>query len=165
MTVIDKLIFNVSRIGEIPRGKRINTSKEFITVEEDSMIQGIKRWIQADSRDKTIAYIVKEVQTAVLIVSLTSESQFLFANTNDKEFVATHMSVTYNKRIETLKKFRQALEGSVIGIENICHTYEQDSVVSGNLIPLITEISVCVTEINKLLDVLHENDDYIDPRK
>lgn len=143
MNPLDKVLFNLHTLASVPKGGRISTCKEFIVIEEIAFMQGYWRWLNAESRDRAIVVICREVRTSIMFAQYISESFHLFSD-NPQRIV----------RVAELEKIKDALAGASIGISNICYTYDED--VSGNLTPLVDEIANCVGSIRALMIELGE---------
>jgi hypothetical protein len=141
MELLDKLLFNLQTLSTVPKGKRISVCKEFLVIEDDSILQGAWRWKNGDSRDKAVAYICREIRTVILLASYIAESYHLY----DPE------SPQYFARADELRRVRVALDHASGGIDNLCITYNSDANVVGNLVPLCKEISNCTGMIAQLL--------------
>ncbi len=140
MNVLDKLLFNLNTIAGVPRGCRIDTTKEFIVIEEDSMMQGLWRKMNADSRQKTIGRISREVRSTIMFATYILDCYAFYVDTAPQ---------LRTQRIIELKKIRIALIKVNKGIENICQTYDAD--VAGHLGPVSTEARECVKQIEDML--------------
>ncbi len=139
MNVLDKLVFNLQTIATIPKGRRIGTAKEFLIVEGESPMASFWRWKNAESRDKAVTAICKEVRTTIAFAEYILEIMHIIPQLPGGEYV----SETYKKHSADVKKIYEALLGAVIGINNLCSTYDADADVSGHLHPLISEIYKC----------------------
>lgn len=159
MNILDKLLFNLHTISNIPTGKRISTAKEFIVIDEDSMLQGFWRWRAADSRDKAVRTVCNEIRTVIILSKYIMESVHLFIENESEQMnqsfeIMVNLAPKMNKREERLsdlKKIRLSLMNCNPGIDNLSRTYENDADVLGHLKPLIGEINECVSEITKTL--------------
>lgn len=163
MNVLEKLLYNLQTIASIPKGKRISTAKEFIVIDEDSMLQGYWRWARVDSRDKAVQSICREVRTTIAIAHYIMESQHLFLENSASKDDNCDIAITINgpatkrdERISDLKKIRAGLLEANYGIDNLCQTYEDDANVGGCLKPLLGEINDCSTQITQLLREIGE---------
>ncbi len=125
-----RLIHNLTTISLIPRGGRISTSKEFIVIEEDAMLQGWWRRVNAESRTRAVDVVVRDVTTATTIVDLMCE--IVLCNSPRK-----------NEYMKLLSKFADVMAAAVHGIVNLCATYAADADVSGHLAPMITDLNRC----------------------
>jgi hypothetical protein len=140
MNVIDQLIFNVQTLGQIPKNKRINTTKEFIYIEEDAVLQGVNRWYCGASRDKSVTFIIKEISLLIEVSKLISASSYLVIQDvifNDIRSV----------HINRLKQIRDCLTAATTGLTNLSYTYD-DPNVTAKLQFIINEISEHLVTLN-----------------
>jgi hypothetical protein len=158
MNVLDKLLFNLQTIANIPHGRRISTSKEFIVIEPDSVMQGYWRWQRSESRDKAVLAVCREVRTTITIAGYIAESHYFYA---DPERELTFDTIIAHsdgraKRVAEMKKIRLSLLAASDGVGALCITYQGDADVSGHLHPLSGEIVDCVARLTTLLIELGE---------
>ncbi len=118
METIDELLFNLRVLGQVSRNKRINTTKQFIYIEEDSIAQGVYRWKDGASRDGCAERISKEIKTLITISCLLCEVV---------EFYGYE-----DPRMETLATIKQVLNACIGGISCLCITYN-DTNFTGKL--------------------------------
>lgn len=130
---IDKLIFNLQTVSKIQKGDRISTTKEFITIDTMSMLQGARRWWVDDSRDKAVIAICREVRMILEISQLLLDNKYLLQSPEN-------YTPSREKIITMIKKIHCALSSAVVGITNLCETYDVDANVLAYLKPLIVEI-------------------------
>ena len=124
MNIIDQLMFNLKTLSTVPRGRRINTNKEFIYLEDESSLQGVNRWLDGSSRDKMATFIVKEVRTLIEISKWICESIYL--SSSSKLFCEE----SRQERIQLLTNIQRVLEGTLVGIDNLCTTYDDVNVIA-----------------------------------
>ena len=156
MDVLNALLFNIQTIASIPKGKRISTAKEFIILDEESIIQGLWRWRYNDSRDKAVLLICREVRIVIEISNRIMDSRGLYnvdvaPEPNNDDIIVIAKKSTRSIRVEELKKIRNYLHACVVGINNLCETYDTDANVTGHLAPLVVEIDVHVASVSELL--------------
>lgn len=138
MEVSDKLLVDLETIASIPRGRRINTSKEFINIESEALTTSVWRAINHDSRDRTVAVVCSRIQLAIFITELLIEG---------------------GTRTLLLKRLHIALYNCMDGVNNLCDTYLNDVNVVANLRPLIDQIRSQVSCIGDFLETLGEHSD------
>lgn len=74
MDFLTKNLYNLHAIGEIPRGQKINTRGECLSVEKESSFQWVKRL--ADGRSKVFRDINRYVLTVIEISNRIMESKY-----------------------------------------------------------------------------------------
>lgn len=141
MNAVEKVLYNVGTISLIPRGARIGTTKEFIVIEAASPLQGVWRWHNADSRDRAITTVCREIRMLIAITGLMLDSKHLAGAPGDSR----------DRCVNELKKIHKLLLGAITGINNLCETYADDADVAGHLKPLMPEIADCSTAITLAL--------------
>ena len=154
MDILNNLLFNIQTIASIPKGKKISTAKEFIVIDEESVVQGLWRRRYNDSRYKAVSLICREVHIVIEISTRIMDSRSLYNIEVIKEPIDDLLLVqksTRLLRIKELKKIRNSLRACVYGIDNLCETYNADANVVGHLNPLVVEIEKHVTLITELL--------------
>jgi hypothetical protein len=152
MDILDKLLFNLQTVAAITKGCRISTSKEFISIEEDSALQGLWRWKQGDTRDKAVMCITKDVHIVIKLADLLIE----LVRLSDPD------SEPRKKYIYDLRHIYTALANSIVGLSNLCDTYGSDANVVGYIHPLTISINAMV---DRLMDFLVELGVYEDVPK
>jgi len=152
MNTLDRLLFDLQTLSDIPRGRRISTAKEFIIIEDASLMQGLWRRVSAESRDKAVVTICREVRSTIFIAQLIMES-YLVHRDEDNQFMDLSTAGENNRRtrLKELKKINAGLIGANRGINTLCETYDSDADVSGRLVPLIGNIAECCKHISELL--------------
>lgn len=134
MDPLGKLLFNMKALGEIRPGYRINTTREYIAADGESLIQGVWRTMAGDSRDKTAQVICRDVRLLIYIAGLLAELQ-------------------KNGVRDTRPQLEGIVEGlscAERGVHNVINTYVGDNDVSAALQPLLAEIKDCRAEMLKL---------------
>lgn len=137
MNVLDKLLFNLSTISNIPPGRRISTAKEFIVIDEESALQPVLRWMAADSRLKAAAAINSCVMTVIYISNLMMES--------------TKIDTDKSAQLALIKRIGVALADAGSGVENLQQTYSADANMLAHLAPISEAITQQVILINRML--------------
>lgn len=161
-TVIDKHLFDLQTIANIPKGKRISTSDEFINIEEESAFQPVFRTLKGESRRKAVGCVIDVIDDVVEYADILMESRYL-----DKydHFVVdaiddrSSFNDGRNIRILYLKKIKNSLSEANEGIDNLCETYSNDANVIAKLMPVIANINNQVSKLVKILIDLNENSD------
>jgi hypothetical protein len=162
MNPIEKLLFDLQTIGSIPKGRRITTAKEFINIEDESMLQPLWRTIARDSRDKSIEVVQKTIELVICFSDLMLESKYLYMEygisienmTESCDIVfggAAPLQTERDKRIKKIKEIVALLDNARPGIENLCETYVDDANSVASLQPLMGKIDDHVNKISRVL--------------
>lgn len=143
MDMIDQLIFNIQTLSNLPKNKRINSTKEFLYVEEDSVLQGVNRWYCGESRDRSIQYIIREINLLIEMSKFMMESIYInppYGGLNEM----------YQYRISQLQRIYDVLTGAIHGTTNLIYTYD-DTNVTAKLQYIQNVISIHLEQINATL--------------
>lgn len=173
MNFLDKCLFNLSAIGEVPKGQKISTREEYLTAEKESVIpQWMKRF--ADGRLKVFRDINKYVSTAIEVSTRIMESkyfvnEYLYSdnaiadpmqndnNASKKRGGAENKSVNHDilrvraVRIDELKRSYSGLLDARRGIVGQQETYKGDTDAAAAIRDLTTKIDSHCVEIKKFL--------------
>lgn len=150
MDFLEKCLFNLTAIGEIPRGKKISTYGECIQPETGSYLpESIQRLSHADSRAKVLRTIRFHVMTVIEISLRIMESKYLQRPQN--------VDVTiYVKRITELKNIYHALREAKRGICGQIDAYPGDADVKIQITDLTAEIDKHMIALNICLEEIGE---------
>jgi len=154
MESLEKLLFEAKTIANIPKGARINTSGEFINIEQNMVGQSIWRAINRDSRERAVTAVCGTLNMLISYSELLLESRFLLKS---DDFV----QLEREKRILTIKKIHIGLAEACNGIDSLCETYASDTNVIAKLKPLQVSVDAHVSKLSKFLMTVGE---YTDPR-
>ena len=138
-----ELIVHLNTIADIPKGKRLDTSQKFITVDDSHFIQPFMRACRGNSRSCSVDKIIAIIDNAIMYANIAIESRFLQKKGPDQEV-----------RIEKLNNLISKLLNTIGGISNLCETYNTDANVTGRLLPKIEVIEECVRAVNQKMKEL-----------
>lgn len=155
MNSVDEIIHNLRTIGGLSAGDRISTAKRFITVDNRSA-QFLWRTVSADSRDKSISAVCREIRMAITILGLITESVELHKPADDPaeppdEIVLIRADSPQSTRVNQLRELYAALSLSQSGVSALCATYMDDADACGALMPLHTEIAAALSSALTLM--------------
>lgn len=150
MDFLDKCLFNLTSIGEIPKGKKISTHGECIQAESGSYLpESIQRMSHADSRAKVLRTIRTHILTVIEISLRTMESVYIHHPHVDT-------AVLYAKRISELKNIYHALREAKRGVSGQLDAYPGDIDVRKQITELVAEIDKHMELLNARLAELGE---------
>jgi hypothetical protein len=150
MNAIDQLIFNVTTLGQVQKNKRINTTKEFIYIEEDAVMQGVSRWYCGASRQQSVTFILKEISLLIEVSKLISESFHIVVS----DVIYNNVRSMHSFR---LRQIRDCLSSAISGINNLSYTYN-DPNVTAKLQFIIGEIDEHLVVLNETIRGIEEVD-------
>ena len=136
MDALNRTLFNLKTIGGVTKGKKIGTTREYVVVEGDSILQGLFRWWASDGRDRAVEVVCREITNAAEFARLLSESKHISANADHAPSTET------NQRLTDLRAIAKRLTKCVDGINNLCETYEADANTVARLRSLLGQIEI-----------------------
>lgn len=149
MDATERMLFDLQTISRIPRGAKITTSRDFIGIEDETMLQPVYRAWRGENRLKAIHAIVQLVDNLILVSELLLESRFLHGGITTDSPTDEFLS-----RTDQLKRICSGLSAANVGIKNIMSTYAKDTNVIARLRPAVHAICVQVKKITDGLDQL-----------
>jgi hypothetical protein len=145
--LMDKIFVDLKILAKLPQNGKLNTIyNNQLYLENDSMFQGIYRFLKGDSRNKTIEKIEDLINTAKQIANslLQSSSMNIYEkNTSPSKFEISE----FNKNFQQLKSLSNELKNSQKGINNLRVTYQNDTYVVSKLEVILENIKRLVVEI------------------
>jgi hypothetical protein len=166
MDFLGKCLFNLHAIGEIPRGKKINTRGECLSVEKETFVP---QWAQrfADGRTKVFRDVGRYVSTVIEISERVMESKYLTAqgvitdinNDNNARAIDYNALAIRAARIEELQKIYYGLIEAKRGIAGQTDTYKDDTDVCAIILDLLTKIDQHTAKLKKFLQSMDQNID------
>ena len=152
--ILNKYLVDIATISRLQSGDRLNTTREFLTIDEPQILQCILRKYEGDTRDRTIAAVCRIITTVITFAELLIESRFLAHPDFYVEGAPVHEQHSdaeeVQARLMILVKIRNSIVGAKIGLRNLCVTYH-DPNVSGYINPLDERIDCCVCLINTVM--------------
>ncbi len=143
--LLTRTLMNLTTLGEIQRGTKLSTTKDFIVVTDQNMFSGISRMYANDSREKAVKTISREVYTAIALSVGIMESRHLIEGAR---------SELKKQRIDRLRDIRQALLLADKGIAVLCSTYIDDANTTIPLRDVSANIAAHFTILDQLLEIV-----------
>jgi len=131
---VDSTIANLKILGMLPKNSKLCVRKGNLSVDVPR-IQGVRRWINGDSRDSTLVHAKTTVNNsikiarAIMTCPITSMGEW------------------------TLQRIYEELDHAEIGLQNLKTTYVNDSMMVANLDVLIERLGAHREEIGAHLEV------------
>jgi len=138
---IDSTIAGLKVISMVPKNGKLSVKKGQICLESQLKAQGLRRWINGDSRDMTILHVKNTVSNAFKI------GRMLMSST--AESACSVMEETM--RIWTLEKISTELEKSEAGLLNLKTTYADDSLMLATIDVMVDRQRAHRSEISQFL--------------
>lgn len=144
-TLLTRTLMNLTTLGDIQRGTKLSTTKDFIVVSEQHVFSGITRWSANDSRERAVKTITREVCTAIALSIGIMESRYLIEGARAE---------LKKQRIDKLRDIRQALVLADKGIAVLCSTYIDDANTTIPLRDVSANIAAHFTMLDQLFELL-----------
>lgn len=165
MDFLSKCLFNLHAIGGVPKGQKINTRGDYLSIERDSYLQWVKRF--SDGRTKVFRDINRYVSTAIEISTRIMESKYFvndhlyaYENNNNVQKGIDHSALRIrSERILELGKIRLALEEARRGVVGQQETYKDDTDIQALTTDLIKRIDDHIGDIKIFLRGIGEKID------
>ena len=134
---IDTTIAALKIIGMVPKSGKLCVRKGQLSLDVPDHAQGVRRWVQGDSRDVTLMHARNTINSAVKI------SKALIANRCVSEGAELARW--------TLTRLVSEMEQCDVGLQNLKTTYATDSAMVANLDVLSDRLRAHRTEVAKFL--------------
>lgn len=148
---MNNIFVNLKIISKVkPNDKIYLNNDNFISIEYDSFLQGILRYIFKNSRSKNINNLNNFYCVVYSYIDELLNSKYL---TNNKE--CDHQNENYINALNSLKEINTYIKSSINGLENLKETYINDIVTISKLDIIISKIETYVNRIDTKLDLLN----------
>jgi len=143
---IDNNILNLKIISQIKQYDKLNTKDELVKINSPSILNGISRWYNNESRNITIEKLNN-------ILNQTFEiTEYLLKNNDNKEINNYEKNLEENNS-QVFQKFIIEMTNSVNGLENLKKTYSDDILISSQLDLLINKLNTRIEKMTKLFKI------------
>ena len=140
----DNLLINLKIMSKIQKNGRIARSYDgIISLETDTYIQPIRRFLCSDSRKQAIFEINSIVNESVATLNVILNSKFM-----NKNFC---QSDEYLKNCENIHLLISEMEQARNGIENLKFTYQNDHNTASQLDIIILKINTTIKDVSQKL--------------
>lgn len=151
----DKLLVNLKILSKVPKMGRLSRSVDgIISLESESFYLPVKRYLSSDSRKQTMYEINNIVNDAIQLLENIYESKYMHQNHCKSE--------EYKKNCDLLELVNNSLQSSVVGLENLKVTYQDDPNIVSQIDIVILKIQTCNKEV---LSKLHDYKKYLNENK
>ena len=145
--MIQNILINLNILSKIKPYDKIYINKDnLITIEYNSIFQGVFRFLYNNSREKNLTNLINFYQSVYQITDELLNSQFLNKNV---EFYIKEDNDDFIKVFTNLIKINKYLESSLTGINNLKKTYNSDVLTDSKLDILINNTEQYITKISK----------------
>ena len=144
---VETLLQNLKIIGKIQENSKIKIVQNGV-LEIDTSI-GLMRYINNDSRLKTISEIKDIIETAIETSKDIVNSKYFELYYNNPDNVTRLINNEFSKKHELLQIIYTELKNSLNGLHNLKGTYSEDMTIISKIEILIKKIENFTLELEK----------------
>ena len=149
--IIEKNLVQLKIIGKIPEDGKISTSNG-VSLEKESMFQGIWRTLRSDSRHESIRMVKDIIFDTIDITNNMIQSRFLnIYSTRDVEDITHFEREEFDKIFLLLKQYSQELKNVIVGLRHLQETYLEDADISSKIEVYLDHIRYQIVQIEQKL--------------
>ena len=146
---MNNTLVNLSIISKIkPNDKIYMNNDNFISIEYQSFLQGIMRFVFKNSRGKNINNLNNFYSVVYTYIDELLNSKYLSLDVKQCDHQDENYTSTYN----SLKEINQYIKASINGLENLKKTYSRDIVTISKIDIIISKIQSYIKKIEKKID-------------
>ncbi|QJX71395.1 hypothetical protein F-S17_0131 [Faustovirus] len=170
ISLIERIIYELTTISSIPKGGKISTQDEYINIITDTnTITNLTRTITGDSRKRTLSVVSSIITTAIELTDWIMRSKYLdpiyeigvrFSEgiTEDEKRKSIDVIRLERDRVfSILRKLYTAINNSIGGLTNLSITYAGDSTTIAHIKHLVEITTSQVSKIVKFAPNLAKN--------
>ena len=160
----DNILINLSIISKIELDNKIFMGSEgYLTIENNTIFQGITRFIFRNSRTKTISNlnsfynsVFSYIDNVLPVINQFRDNKTKNANVKENPFDLPGKnqfdSVAYRDKECGLKTLLIYLRKSISGLENLRETYSADIVMTSKLDIILDNVRLYVNKLEKKIN-------------
>tara|TARA_B100000123_G_C25731322_1_gene429436 strand:+ start:1311 stop:1781 length:471 start_codon:yes stop_codon:yes gene_type:complete len=142
---IENNILNLKIISKISEGDKLSTSENIIKIDPPSILQGVNRWINSEGRGVTLKRLEEIVNDTLSITEKLLESE-----RNKKEDLDKALD---ENNSQIFQKFIIEMTNSLLGLENLKKTYNEDIMITSQIDLLLKKITTRIDKMTKLFQI------------
>lgn len=157
--MLQNILINLNILSKIKPYDKIYINKDnLITIETNTILQGLIRFIYNNGREKNINNLNTFYSDVFNLIDDILNSHYLHITTNNIDIENDDFI-----RISTnLSKINFYLKSSLSGLNNLRKTYHDDIVSDSKLEIIINNIEIYLTKIKKKIDLIDLNNNTIE---
>ena len=172
---MQNILINLNIISKIkPNDKIYMNTDNFMSIEHDSVFQGLCRFLFNNSRNKNLNCLnsfytsvynhIDDIMNSKYLILSDKNGQLISDKTLDPNirnlYLLDHKCYLENDNFiniyNNLVEINHFLKMSITGLENLKKTYISDVVTVSKLDIIINDIEAHIKKINKKLDYIHD---------
>ena len=152
--LIEKNLVQLKILGKIPESGRLSTTmSNGISLEKDSMFQGIWRSVRFDSRQESVRSIRDIIFDSIAITKDMISSRFLnIYAIKDSEDITHFEKEEFDRLFLLLKQYAQEFKNVIVGTRHLQDTYKDDVDIVSKLEVVLDHIRYQIVQIEQKLE-------------
>lgn len=142
---IEDNILNLKIISKIKEGDKLCISDKIIKIDPPSILQGVNRWINSEGRGVTLDRLKNIIDDTLNITEKLLDSE-----KNKKDAIEKDLD---ENNSQIFQKFIIEMTNSLLGLENLKKTYNQDILVTSQIDILLKKITIRIEKMTKLFSI------------
>lgn len=154
----EKLLINLKIISKIKVNEKIYiNNKQYVIIEKNNLLLSLFRTMYRENRYKNINQLNEIYENIFNYINNKLQSKYLFnTNTNNLEYEI------YLELSDSLYNISINLENSLIGLENLKLTYNNDILIDSQIDDIINKINQYIKKINEKISSKYKQYSIID---
>lgn len=150
--LIEKNLVQLKILGKIPESGKLSTSNG-VSLEKDSMFQGLWRTLRMDSRIESIRSIKEIIFDTIDITNNMIQSRFLNIYViKEPENITQFEKEEFDRLFLLLKQYSQELKNVIVGLRHLQDTYQDDADIVAKIDVTLDHIRYQIVQIEQKLN-------------
>lgn len=146
-TQVENIILNMKIIGNIQKQDKLSKNNDnVLEIENNDILQGIRRWYGGRNRTNTIQNLKKVINSCFDIIDVTLTNE-----TSDHDDSKVKYFAEENSSL--LQRFLVEMNSASKGLDNLKITYKEDITVVSEIECLKEQLDIRIKKINNLLKI------------
>ena len=152
--MLESILIDLKIISKINENDKISSGniESNIVIENNDLLQGIRRYLNSESREKSVEMIEKILDKSFEYAKNCMNSTFINLY-SIKQNPTKHEIEQHFREYTKLKNLSIEISNSKKGLENLKKTYKDDITIVSQIEVLIHKIETNISEIEKKLEV------------
>lgn len=153
---MQNILINLNIISKIkPNDKIFINDENYISIESNSIFQGIIRFIYKNSRSRNISNLNNFYNTVFAHINSLLISKYLNMVNNRLEIIQNGNSIElFLSTVADLKEISIYIKESIIGLTNLRETYVSDTLTVSKIDIIISSINGYINKITNKLECI-----------
>jgi hypothetical protein len=158
---VDSTIAGLKVIGMVPKNGKLAVKRGQLCLDTPLNAQGLRRWLNGDSREMTLMHVKNTVSNAVrigrMLIARAEQQQQQAAAAASSDAPSQAAAAEATLRLWTLDRIATELEKSEAGLLNLKTTYANDSTMLANIDVMVDRQRAHRSEISQFMYTLQNS--------